>query len=145
MTRRAFVIAALSAIAVGACTAAPSPVSTHNPNEVSYSLAPLSADERPLPTQPPPAYSACGMVGFDATLAGSPTDPRLVWLMAGSSPYGSSGERIDVVWPSGYRVRFSPALEVLDDTDMVRLHGGDRVEGGCVAPGGLYLLEPPFN
>src|ERR1700752_2724893 len=86
MTSRASVIVAVGSIVVGACTASPSPAPTHNPNEVSYSLAPLAADERPLPTQPPPAYTGCGMVGVDATLAGSPSDPRLVWLMAGSSP-----------------------------------------------------------
>lgn len=145
MTATRLVGALIGLVAVAACTATPSVGPTRNPNEVSYSLAPLGADEFALPTQPPPQYTACGGVGFDATLAGSPTDPRLVWLVPGSSPYGSSGARIDVVWPSGYRVRFTPSLEVLDDTDTVRLRGGDPVEGGCVAPEGLYLLEPPFN
>jgi len=137
------VVPLLAAIAIASCsTTAP----TATPNAVTSSIAPLSGDELPLLTEAPGLVGeGCGGVGFNATLAGSVSDPRLVWLVAHGLGSSSASGRVDVVWPPGYRVRFSPTLEVLDGSDTVQLRGGDPVGGACALAAGLYLLEPPFR
>src|SRR5664280_1734365 len=69
---------------------------------------------------------SCLGVGMDATLAGSASDPRLTW-----ATIGSSGVRVDLVWPAGYQDRFNPSLELLDASGMIVAHAGDLLIGRC--------------
>ena len=99
------------------------------------SPAPTSTAAFTLPTVPS-ADGACAGIGLmDTTLAGSPTDPRLAWLVQ------PGGKRLDVVWPPGFTARFVPALEILDAAGDVLLRAGDTVAGGCT--GDPYLLIEP--
>ena len=51
---------------------------------------------------------ACRGVGLGGVvLTGDPSDPRVAWMMAGST-------RSDVLFPPGFTARFTPRLEVLD-------------------------------
>ena len=69
------------------------------------------------------------------TLHGSPDNPRVVWVMRG-------GSRIDVAWPNGWRARFTPALELLDNNDNVVAVEGTAVSGGCqTAEPNVYSVE----
>ncbi len=70
----------------------------------------------------------CAGVGLDAVLHGSPNDPYVAWLRSN----GPGAGRIEVVWPAGYRARFSPNLEVLNDRGIVVLREGDAISGACV-------------
>jgi hypothetical protein len=69
----------------------------------------------------------CAGVGVDAVLHGSPNDPYVAWLenrvVAG---------RVEVLWPAGYRARFSPNLEILNESGIVVLREGDAISGTCV-------------
>ena len=142
------------ATVLSACTSNPAPTGSRpadsRPNEASWTIAPLTPGEIELATEPsvsiPSGVSlACGGVGLDAVVAGDPTDPRLVWLV-NQSPGSGSGSRVDVVWPTGYRARFSPSLVVLDASDTVRIRAGDRVGGACrVLPDERVYLQPPFE
>jgi hypothetical protein len=140
---------ALAAV-FSACTSNPAPTAPGParslPNEVSWTIAPLTPGELGLATEPPASVSlACGGVGLDAIVAGEPTDPDLVWLV-NQWPGSKSINRTDVVWPPGYRARFGPGLVVLDASDTVRLRAGDRVGGACqVLPDGRVYLQPPFE
>lgn len=142
------------ATVLSACTSNPAPMVSGPPgslpNEVSWTIAPLTPGELGLATEPPVSNPsgvvlACGGVGLDAIVAGDPTDPHLVWLV-NQGPGSGSGGRRDVVWPPGYRARFTPSLVVLDTSDTVRLREGDRVGGACrVLPDGRVYLQPPFE
>ena len=68
----------------------------------------------------------CRGVGVEATLHGNLSDPRITWLT------GSTGQRMDIVWPPGYSARFTPNLEVLDGNGNVVFREGSTVTGGCV-------------
>jgi hypothetical protein len=95
-----------------------------------------------LPTTNWLAGGLCADIGLDAVLHGSPTDPNVAWLVANVM----DGVRMDVIWPAGYRARFNPNLEVLDENGNVVLREGDAVSGACVSysdTGHLYM-EPPF-
>ena len=81
------------------------------------------------------AFQACAGVGTEAVLAGDANDPRVAWLV-------SSGKRVDVVFPFGFRARFAPNLEVLNDSGVVVARAGDRIDGGCVTAGPLLILWP---
>ncbi len=79
----------------------------------------------------------CAGVGLaDATLHGSPTDPRVVWLEPGPGD-------LSVVFPTGFTARFVPSLEVLNASGSVVLREGDRIEGACVGPGESLLIGWP--
>jgi hypothetical protein len=82
------------------------------------------AETRPLPTLEDWS-GACRGVSLDAHVTGSPTDPRLAWLVS------DRGGRQDVVWPAGFRARFTPKLEVLDRNGYVVFRDGDGVHEGC--------------
>jgi hypothetical protein len=82
----------------------------------------------------------CAGIGLDAVLLGSPTDPYVAWLVSQSA----GAPRTDVIWPAGYRARFAPDLEVLDEAGNVVLREGDPVGGACVHNSGWYL-QPPFR
>ena len=104
------------AILIAACGARPNP-----------SLPTLSEDIPP-----------CAGVGTEATLAGSPTDPRLAWMV------DSHGRRHEIVWQRGFTARFDPDLAVLDASGKVVYRAGDTIDGGCVS--GIedtLLILPP--
>ncbi len=85
----------------------------------------------------------CRGVGLDATLAGSPADPRVAWLLS------SGGGRQEIVWPPGFSARFTPHLEVHDASGTTVFRAGDKISGGCVAgppedPGMVLLIRPGY-
>lgn len=130
---------ALLLIAVIGCTGAPS--------------GPPSATELPLPSLAPGEYAlptfqtmlngqpvACGGVGYaqEVTIHGSAADPALAWIV-----FARDGHREDLLWPAGYRARFTPALEVLDPSGQVVAREGELVTGGCpMPPDGTYIDLP---
>ena len=76
-------------------------------------------------------------------LHGSPNDPRVAWL---ENKQGGQS-RMEVTWPAGYRARFSPNIEILDENGNVVLRDGDAVGGACGfdPDTGMAYLEPPFT
>jgi hypothetical protein len=96
-----------------------------------------------LPTTNWLAGGVCAGVGLDAVLRGSPTDPRVAWL---ENNMGVQA-RMEATWPAGYRARFSPSLEVLDEHGNVVIREGDTVAGACGnnPDTGMLYLEPPFK
>jgi hypothetical protein len=72
-------------------------------------------------------YGACAGTGLDAVLRGSPTDPHVAWLVNSFS----SPPRVEIVWPAGYRARFDPNLEILDENGNMVMREGDTVTGDC--------------
>lgn len=91
---------------------------------VSIVLGLAACAPRPLPTLEAWDGSCLG-VGLDARVTGSPMDARLAWLAS------DRGGRQDVIWPPGYAARFTPMLEVLDETGRVVFRDGDAVSGAC--------------
>jgi hypothetical protein len=79
-------------------------------------------------------YGLCAGTGLDAVLHGSPTDAHVAWL-DGEQVVGPLGEpevvRLEIVWPAGYRARFDPNLEILDENGNVVMRDGDTVTGDC--------------
>jgi hypothetical protein len=96
-----------------------------------------------LPTTNWLAGGVCAGVGLEAVLRGSPSDPRVAWL---ENNIGGQS-RIEVSWPAGYRARFNPNLEILDENGKVVLRDGDAVGGACGfdPDTGTAYLEPPFQ
>lgn len=135
----------LMVLALAGCGAPATPVAPNTGGGISFPAASLAAGEVALPEPspfdvPPGTKVACGGIGIDATLHGSASDPHLAWLV------NDLGTRIEVVWPPGYRARFAPTLEVLDESDEVVLREGDHITGGCVTEDPkTLLLEWPFN
>jgi hypothetical protein len=82
----------------------------------------------------------CGGGGFvePVTLHGSPSDPAVTWIL-----FETSRGRENVVWPWGYRARFAPSLEVLDETGRLVAKEGVLIEGGCPMPPDGMLIELP--
>jgi hypothetical protein len=105
------------------------------------SVRTLPSGDLALPTINQLSYSLCAGVGADAVLHGSGTDPRIAWLV--SNAPGNAGARIDVAWPAGYRARFAPRLEILDENGAVVLTDGAHITGIC-SFGPPAVLEPPF-
>lgn len=105
---------------------------------VAVLLAACGATATPtLPTLPLADPIPCAGVGNDGMLAGSPTDPRVAWLV------GSNGARSEIVWPRGFTARFDPDLAVVDASGKVVYRAGDRPGGGCVTGDGRPLLILP--
>jgi hypothetical protein len=73
---------------------------------------------------------SCRGIGLDATLVGDPGDPRRVWLVDAVSQ-----ERIEIVWPAGYRARFTPAIEILDEAGQIVMTAGNQVTTACAIGG----------
>jgi len=74
-------------------------------------------------------FADCGLgVGYDATLHGSASDPRLAWAIN-----NGSGTRVEILWPAGYGARFRPQLEVLDEHGQIVAHEGDLIIGRCLS------------
>jgi len=93
--------------------------------------------------------TTCAGVGLDAVVHGSPDDPRIAWLENRLMiPAGAAGQRMDVEWPTGFRARFTPNLEILDGWGNVVLREGDAVGGACQTGefnNGVLFLTPPFE
>lgn len=76
-------------------------------------------------------------------LRGDPNDAQVTWETALD---GTS--RQEIVWPSGYRARLAPGLEVFDPTGRLIARDGDRVPAGACAvgppenPPKLVLVQP---
>ena len=104
------------------------------PAEPSSSPGPLLA----LPTYPPELQLCLGLGAEGAVLHGDPTREGLTWL-------DINGEERAILWPAGYRARFSPALEVVDNTGRVVLREGSSISGVCAGPEGKVILRPPFG
>jgi hypothetical protein len=84
-------------------------------------------------------------VGLDAFLHGDATDPHVAWLVSSSYvlPSADRAIRMEVVWPPGYRAKFVPKLEVLNNMDQVVLREGDHITGACgSSEPNTWLLEP---
>lgn len=80
----------------------------------------------------------CAGGGFPGVirLRGSPDDPRLVWMV------DAGGARTDLAWPVGYSARFTPELELLDNSARVVGRQGSLVVGGCqTADHGVMSVE----
>ena len=113
----------------------------------------IGCGSEPPPTRSPSgialrttaATGACAGVGLDAEVHGDPKDPSIVWLTsllpAGGQP-DPIGDRVEVIWPTGYTAVFDPALRVLDPTGQTAMQEGDYVDGGCVTQGPLLLTGP---
>jgi hypothetical protein len=72
-------------------------------------------------------YGICAGTGLDAVLHGSPTDPHIAWLTNNFS----TPPRLEIVWPAGYRARFDPDLEIVDENGNMVMREGDTVTGDC--------------
>jgi hypothetical protein len=83
---------------------------------------------------------ACGGTGLvDATLRGSATDPRVAWI-----EIPGYGEQL-AVFPEGFSARFTPSLEVLNQSGAVVFREGDAITGTCggAGDGGLLIGWQP--
>lgn len=125
-------------ILVGACgssTAPPPPSPTPTP----WPSPSLGAGEYWLPSDsrlgagPGETPQPCAGIGIaepgantaGVPLHGSASDPRFVWL-------GDAPNRVELVWPPGYFVRFTGAEFVIFDRPGVGRHrSGERIDGGC--------------
>lgn len=83
---------------------------------------------RARPSIPPGVAVGCMAAVASGTLAAGLDDPALVWLDA-------DGERLDLTWPYGFRVRFVPDAEVLAPGGEVVAREGQAISfgGGWVA------------
>lgn len=118
----------VSLLTVSACASAGAPVAT-----LSRALGP---GEEWLPVDT--SDIACAGTGWPAgggVLTGSPSDPRLAWMVYGT--------RHELVWPVGYSARFTPKLEVLDARGRVVGHDGDRAIGGCEMGDNIWQIDLP--
>lgn len=75
-------------------------------------------------TAAPGVMLACMEALASGVLAGDPMDPWRVWVVAGDA------SRFDVVWPTGFGVRFTPGAEVVAGTGAVVAREGDAITLG---------------
>jgi hypothetical protein len=110
------------------------------------STTPPSSPTPPSPPSSPalhtvdvsdPGYACAGVGLVDATLHGSPTDPRVAWI-----DLHGFGQRA-ALFPTGYSARFDPSLEVLDTSGNVKFREGDKIDGACGASDGGMLIGWP--
>lgn len=109
------------AIALVACSSLPGPT----PSPGAIPAEPL----RTAPSLPPSGESVCLQLVTRGFLAGDSGDPERVWLES-----GTGGDRLDLIWPFGFRVRFTPGAEVLAPNGDVVVREGEGVDlrGGYV-------------
>jgi hypothetical protein len=139
-------LAGLSVLIASCTVQQPIPQATGNtPSPIASPAAVLPAGEVALPALVRPSLEpgvewGCAGIGLsDAVLHGDAQDPKVAWLSLGSS-------RIDVLWPAGFRARFNPRLEVLDEAGTVIARERDPVWGGCTtATHNVLSMEPPFE
>lgn len=99
-----------------------------------------SGVEMPVPTVFVVEGQPCLFLSFEGVLGGDPDADRVAWLEL------RNDDRWEVVWPSGYRARFAPRLQILDAGGRVVLEEGATVTSACaVGDPDTVLLEPPFN
>lgn len=129
-------LAALALVAVlFGCTAAGSPTppfATLGPGEVALPeyLAEFGGQ--------PQACAGVAFVGYPVVVHGSRDDPALTWIV-----FGNDGHRENLLWPPGYRARFTPSLVVLDPTGKTVAREGEYAPGGCpMLPGGTLIDLP---
>ena len=87
-----------------------------------------------------PMLCAGGGFAGSVEIHGSETDADLVWLTR------LDGSRQKLVWPAGFRARFTPRLEIVDAAGAVFAREGDHPSGGCpMPPGGTLIqgMDPP--
>jgi hypothetical protein len=98
-----------------------------------------SGVEVPLPTVFVVEGQPCVFLSFEGVLRGDPEADRVAWL-------DLRNDRWEVVWPSGYRARFAPQLQILDPGRRVVIEEGGAVTSACaVADPDTVLLRVPFN
>jgi hypothetical protein len=106
-----------------------------DPPAVRWRMAPQAAFVLPANRMEPFSIGVaietgfCAGVGIDAVVAGSPDDPRLVWLAGRRRP----GKGTALSWPPGYSVKFGNGFEVLNEAGEVVHRLGDRIDGACVS------------
>lgn len=127
-------LAAISAVLIlasVACSAGPTPPPSPSlrPGEIALTAVQLELNGAPV---------LCAGGGFveRVTLHGAADAPGVTWLEFDDG----TDRRETAVWPQGYRARFVPDLEVLDERGDVVAREGDVVEGGCpMPPGGMMV------
>ena len=122
----------LTALLVAACSVRPmaTPQRSLGPGERWVPIASW--------TTPGGQQVLCAGGGFAEAirLRGSPDDPRLVWMV------DAGGTRTELAWPVGYSARFTPQLELLDNSGRVVGRQGTLVVGGCqTADHGVMAVE----
>lgn len=86
----------------------------------------------------PQLCAGVAWVGFPVVVDGSRDDPALTWIV-----FGNDGHRENLLWPPGYRARFTPSLVVLDPTGQAVAREGEYATGGCpMLPGGTLIDLP---
>lgn len=124
---------------VAGCSGAPG----ESASRVPTPLPTLAPGEIPLPTfleevDGQPQLCAGSWYEGDVRVHGSPDDPALTWIV-----FANDGHRENLLWPPGYRARFTPMLEVLDPFGRVYSREGDSAHDHCpMLPGGVYLDIP---
>ena len=113
--RRAFVVIVLAVVAASACQ-------------------PPTFDLVTTPPTAPGQGRTCLMALNSGAIAGDIRDPSFVWLVQ------AGGRRVDLRWPFGLSVRFSPVAEVISLTGGVIVRDGDRVELGGGMVKGLFEI-----
>jgi hypothetical protein len=123
------VVALLAGCAAGSPTP---PLATLGPGEVALPeyLAEVGGA--------PQLCAGVAWVGFSVVVHGSRDDPALTWIV-----FGNDGHRENLLWPPGYRARFTPSLVVLDPTGQAVAREGEYATGGCpMLPGGTLIDLP---
>jgi hypothetical protein len=106
-------------LAAAACQSVATPTAPPSPEPL-----------RTSPSIPPGVDVLCTSALIVGRLAADQTDPARVWLVA-----DDGGDRVELIWPYGFRVQFTPQAEVLApdgevvarESEAVELGGGNAV------------------
>jgi hypothetical protein len=123
-----------AAIVVGVSCATPPPPS----HPVALYGTPVPAYQSIVPTETFVCVGGQFIPPVIGALAGDPTDPQLVWIVA------PNGQRLDVRWPPGFAVRFEPRLELVSDKGVLVGLGGQRIEINADPSAHAGSPEDPF-
>ena len=113
--RRGAIVAVLIALAAWSCQVV---------DDAAHLVAPGQA-LRSEPNPPPPGGAPCMEALATGTIAADPSDPSLVWLV-----HGDAAGRVELGWPWGTTVRFSPEAEVVAVGGTVVAREGERRDLG---------------